>query len=294
MLYVVATPIGNLDDITLRALKTLENADLIAAEDTRHTMGLLSHFGIRKPLVSYYEHNKAERGPELIEKLRGGAEIALVSDAGLPGICDPGYELIKECIDNGIEVTVVPGACACVTALVLSGLPSSGFVFEGFAGRDKKSRAEFCGRVLNCKTTCVCYEAPHRLTKTLEALKETFDNAGTPDRQMAVIRELTKTHEEVLRGNAATLLDHFNAEPPRGEFVICIEGASGDPAPAGGSAACPENTSDPEGTKENIKKVYNEIIAGGTVPKEALKTVAVRSGIARNEAYKIIHGEGRS
>ncbi|MBP5729568.1 MAG: 16S rRNA (cytidine(1402)-2'-O)-methyltransferase, partial [Clostridia bacterium] len=184
MLYVVATPIGNLEDISARALRILSEVELIAAEDTRHTLGLLTHFGIKKPLVSYYEHNKLSRGPELLTKLEAGADIALVSDAGLPGICDPGYELIKSCVDAGIEVTVVPGPCACVTALVLSGLPTDGFVFEGFIGTDNKRRRAFFERLRKEPRTTVCYEAPHRILKTLAELEKLFADAGEPGRRV--------------------------------------------------------------------------------------------------------------
>ena len=282
MLYVVATPIGNLDDITLRALKTLKNADLIAAEDTRHTLGLLEHFGIKKPLVSYFEHNKLSRGPELLEKLEAGADIALVSDAGMPGICDPGRELIRDCIDRGIEVTVVPGASACVTALVLSGLPTDGFVFEGFIGTDNKQRSAFFDRLMRESRTTVCYEAPHRMLKTLAELNERFEAAGIPGRRIAVCRELTKTHEEVLRGTAGELLSKFEATGPRGEFVLCIEGSS---LP---ETSCGHVSAAEAGNEAEMRDYYNSLISGGSLPKEAMKALASRYGISRNEAYRIV------
>ncbi len=282
MLYVVATPIGNLDDITLRALKTLKNADLIAAEDTRHTLGLLEHFGIKKPLVSYFEHNKLSRGPELLEKLEAGADIALVSDAGMPGICDPGRELIRDCIDRGIEVTVVPGASACVTALVLSGLPTDGFVFEGFIGTDNKQRSAFFDRLMHESRTTVCYEAPHRMLKTLAELNERFEAAGIPGRRIAVCRELTKTHEEVIRGTAGELLSKFEATGPRGEFVLCIEGSS---LP---ETLCGHVSAAEAGNEAEMRDYYNSLISGGSLPKEAMKALASRYGISRNEAYRIV------
>lgn len=282
MLYVVATPIGNLDDITVRALKTLEKADLIAAEDTRHTLGLLEHFGIKKPLVSYFEHNKLSRGPELLEKLEAGTDIALVSDAGMPGICDPGWELIRDCIDRGIEVTVVPGASACVTALVLSGLPTDGFVFEGFIGTDNKQRSAFFERLMHETRTTVCYEAPHRMLKTLAELNERFTAAGIPGRRIAVCRELTKAHEEVSRGTAGELLSKFESAGPRGEFVLCIEGSLLPETSHARTVAAEA------GNEAEMRDYYNALISGGSLPKEAMKALASRYGISRNEAYRIV------
>ena len=282
MLYVVATPIGNLEDISARALRILSEVELIAAEDTRHTLGLLTHFGIKKPLVSYYEHNKLSRGPELLAKLEAGADIALVSDAGLPGICDPGYELIKSCVDAGIEVTVVPGPCACVTALVLSGLPTDGFVFEGFIGTDNKSRRAFFDRLRSEPRTTVCYEAPHRIIKTLEELCRIFTEAGEPARRVAIMRELTKTHEEAVRGSAAELLARFENDPPRGEFVLCIAGTDNT------ARANIEGPADDDAVRE----FYGGLTAGGAAPKEALKQTMERFGLTRNDAYKIIKVSG--
>lgn len=282
MLYVVPTPIGNLEDITLRALKTLENADLIAAEDTRHTLGLLEHFGIKKPVVSYYEHNKIARGPELIGKLEEGADIALVSDAGMPGICDPGWELVRDCIDRGIEVTVLPGACACVTALVLSGLSTAEFVFEGFIPVEKKQRRAFFEGLLREKRTAVFYEAPHKLVRSLEELDALLSEAGQSDRRFAAMRELTKTHEEALRGSVAELLAHFRETAPRGEFVLCLEGV-------GETAAEADR---PEPDAEEIGRAYSALLSEGRTPKDALKEITARYGISRNIAYKLIKVEG--
>ena len=282
MLYVVATPIGNLEDISARALRILSEVELIAAEDTRHTLGLLTHFGIKKPLVSYYEHNKLSRGPELLAKLENGADIALVSDAGLPGICDPGYELIKSCIDAGIEVTVVPGPCACVTALVLSGLPTDGFVFEGFIGTDNKRRRAFFERLRNEPRTTVCYEAPHRILKTLAELEKLFADAGEPDRRVAILRELTKTHEEALRGTATELITRFENEPPRGEFVLCIAGADDT------ASTAPDGPAD----ESVVRTFYEELIARGAAPKAALKDTMEKYGLTRNDAYRIVKVTG--
>ncbi len=292
MLYVVGTPIGNLDDITLRALKTLENADLIAAEDTRHTLSMLEHFGLKKPLISYFEHNKLSRGPEIIEKLKDGADVALVSDAGMPGICDPGYELIQSCIAENIPVTVIPGPSACVTALVLSGLPTDGFVFEGFIGTDNKTRRAFFNRLVSERRTTVCYEAPHRIIKTLSELSALFADNAMPDRRLSICRELTKKHEEILRGTAAELLIRFETDAPRGEFVVCIEGVkddsqtvcSSDRRVAGGSAGCSERT----GVEDEMREFYSSLISSGVLPKEAMRRLQERYGISRNETYRIV------
>ena len=290
MLYVVGTPIGNLDDITLRALRTLENADLIAAEDTRHTMSLLEHFGLKKPVISYFEHNKMSRGPEIVRKLKEGTEVALVSDAGMPGICDPGYELIRDSLAEGIEVTVIPGPSACVTALVLSGLPTDGFVFAGFIGTDNRSRRAFFDRLLCENRTTVCYEAPHRILKTLSELSTLFAGSGTPERRIALCRELTKVHEEVVRGTAAELLTRFEQDAPRGEFVVCIEGAKDvDRAGTGTGrrvAAGAENC--PDAAEEQMREFYSGLISSGALPKEAMKQLQEKYGISRNEAYRIV------
>ena len=198
MLYLVATPIGNLGDITIRALEILRQADLIAAEDTRRTMKLLNHYEIRTPVVSYYEHNKIVRGRELIEKLRSGLNIALVSDAGTPGISDPGADLVRLAAENEIPVSMAPGPAAGIMALVLSGFSTDRFVFEGFISRETKERQAFADRIRIEKRTVILYEAPHRLLRTLEFLADLLG----PDRKIAICRELTKVFEEIRRGNA--------------------------------------------------------------------------------------------
>lgn len=276
MLYVVATPIGNLGDISQRALEILENCDVVAAEDTRHTQKLLSHFNIKKPLISYYEHNKIARGPLLLEKLRNGENIALVSDAGTPGISDPGADLIKAATDEGLEVTMIPGPVAGIMALVLSGLPTDKFVFEGFIGTDNKKRHEFAEMIATEMRTVIIYEAPHRLLKTLEFLEEIIQ-----DRRIAVCRELTKTHEEVLRGTAKEHIAHFTENEPRGEFVLVIEGAK-------------EKTSRgliEETTAEDIFNKFNELSEKYTSEgvrrkkNDIIKEVAVFFNIPKNQAY---------
>ena len=276
MLYVVATPIGNLGDISPRALEVLENCDLIAAEDTRHTQKLLSHFDIKKTLVSYYEHNKVARGPLLIEKLHSGENIALVSDAGTPGISDPGADLIKAATDEGLEVSMIPGPVAGIMALVLSGLPTDKFVFEGFIGTDNKKKQEFADMIIEETRTVIIYEAPHRLLKTLEFLQHHIG-----DRRVAVCRELTKTHEEVLRGTATEHISHFTQIEPRGEFVLVIEGADKKTS----------RSHNEEATANDIFNKFNELsdkyASEGIRRKknDIIKEVAAFFNIPKNQAY---------
>ncbi len=272
MLYVVATPIGNLGDITLRALETLRSVDLIAAEDTRHTLGLLTHYDIHKPVVSYYEHNKMARGPELLEKLQTGTNIALVSDAGMPGISDPGHELIRDAIAAGVEVTVLPGPVAGITALVLSGFPTDHFVFEGFLPQDKKERKAFRQQLSEESRTTILYEAPHRLLRTLTELAQWFQEDGTPSRRVAACRELTKTYEEARRGSAGELVEHFTQNPPRGEFVLIIEGTAKE---------APVTTYTDEALFDQVQRY----IAQGHKPKEAMRLTAEATGVKKNEIY---------
>lgn len=275
MLYVVATPIGNLGDLSVRAREILSSCDLIAAEDTRRTQKLLTHFQIRKPLVSYYEHNKASRGPLLLEKLRSGQTIALVSDAGTPGISDPGADLIRAAVAEDLPVSMAPGPVAGIMALVLSGLPTERFVFEGFIGTDRKSREAFAEMIASEKRTVILYEAPHRLIKTLELL-----NAAASGRRLAVCRELTKAHEEIRRGTPAELLACFTEQEPRGEFVIVVEGAPQERPAAAASA---------ETVYQITEKIINDAAAAGCVIKksDALKEAAARLGISKNQAYAL-------
>lgn len=223
ILYLVATPIGNLEDITYRAVRTLEEADLIAAEDTRHTKKLLNHLDINRPIISYHEHNKKEKGPVLIEKLQEGAHIALVTDAGTPGISDPGEDLVKLCHEHGIAVTSTPGPVALITGLILSGLSTRRFVFEGFLPHDKKERKLVLEKLRDEHRTIILYEAPHRLKQTLQSLRDTLGN-----RSVAITRELTKKFEEVLPINLDEALEKYNETDPRGEYVLIIEGKSLD------------------------------------------------------------------
>ena len=219
MLYVVATPIGNLADISERALKVLSEVDFIAAEDTRNSLRLLTHFGISKTLVSYHEHNKREKGEEIVARLRGGESCAIITDAGTPAISDPGEDLVALCAENDIPVTSVPGACALISALALSGLPTARFVFEGFLPQ-KKGRQTKLNSLTDCKYTMVFYESPFRLVKTLEQLAEVLGS----DRRAAVCREITKLHEETQRGTLAELSQHYTEKGVKGEIVIIVAG----------------------------------------------------------------------
>lgn len=218
-LYLVATPIGNLEDITLRALKVLKEVDLIAAEDTRHTLGLLNHFEISKPLISYYKQNEKVKSEILIEKLNAGQNIAVVSDAGTPGISDPGEEIVKVAIENNIEIVPIPGACAFINALIASGMSSKEFEFIGFLSANKKERKDKLEEVKFETKTLIFYEAPHKLKTTLESMLEILG-----DRKIVLARELTKIHEEFIRGNISTILEQI--VDIKGEFVIIVEGNS--------------------------------------------------------------------
>lgn len=218
-LYLVATPIGNLEDITIRALNVLKSVDLIAAEDTRHTLGLLNHFEINKPLISYYKETEKKKSPILIEKLLNGTNIALVSDAGTPGISDPGEEIVKEAIKNNIDIVPIPGACAFVNALISSGMNTREFSFIGFLSANKKERKDKLEEIKYETRTLIFYEAPHKLKTTLESMLEVLG-----DRKIVLARELTKIHEEFIRGNLSTIVEQF--VDIRGEFVIILEGNS--------------------------------------------------------------------
>ena len=228
-LYICATPIGNLEDITYRVVRTLEEVDLIAAEDTRHSIKLLNHFNIKTPMTSYHEFNKYDKAVSLVEKMSRGMNIAIITDAGTPAISDPGEELVKQCIEAGIEVTSLPGPAACITALTLSGMATRRFCFEAFLPHDKKERALVLEELKNESRTIIIYEAPHRLVKTLEQLMESLGN-----RKISLCRELTKTHEEVIRTTLLEAIEMYSknagdkeeSNAPRGEYVLVIEGKS--------------------------------------------------------------------
>ena len=218
-LYLCATPIGNLDDITLRVLNTLKEVDLIAAEDTRHSIKLLNHFDIKTPMTSYHEFNKVEKARYLVEKMKEGTNIALITDAGTPGISDPGEELVRQCYEAGIELTSLPGPAACITALTISGMATRRFAFEAFLPMDKKEKARILQELKEETRTIILYEAPHRLVSTLTELKEALG-----DRRISICRELTKKYETVFRTTFEAALEFYQTEEPKGECVIVVEG----------------------------------------------------------------------
>ncbi len=271
-LYLCATPIGNLEDITFRVLRTLKEVDLIAAEDTRNSMKLLNHFEIKTPMTSYHEYNKIEKAYQLLAKLQEGKNIALVTDAGTPGISDPGEELVRICLEEGIEVTSLPGPAACITALTMSGQATRRFAFEAFLPRDKKERAFVLGELKNETRTIVLYEAPHHLVKTLEELHETLGNRG-----ISICRELTKRYEETVKTTLENALSHYEAHEPRGEYVLVVEGKSRAEI-ADEQKRAWENLS-----LEEHMAIYED---QGIAHKEAMKLVAKDRGIGKREVYQ--------
>lgn len=274
VLYLVATPIGNLEDITLRALRVLGEVDLIAAEDTRQTLKLLNHFEIKKPLVSYYEHNKTEKGGWLIRQLQEGKNLALVSDAGCPGISDPGEDLVRLAAENGVRVTMVPGPAAVVTGLVLSGLPTGRFSFEGFLPMNKRSRNE---RLLSLKDdtrTLVFYEAPHKLIHTL---KDIYAVLG--DRRITLARELTKKFEEIIRCTLPEAIERYANEPARGEFVLVLEGQD---------EARIEDSRKKSWESLTLQEHLELHMSGGLPKKDALKKVAEDRGMSKRDVYNAL------
>ena len=267
-LYIVATPIGNLEDITLRAINVLKNVDCIAAEDTRHTLKLLNHLEISKPLISYHRHNEETRSDLLIEKLLSGEDIALVSDAGTPGICDPGEEVIKKCIENNIKIIPIPGACAMINALICSGLDTKEFIFLGFLPLNKNLRKDKLKKIEFAKETVIIYEAPHKLKQTLKDLENILEN-----RKITVAREITKIHEEFVRGTASELLDIF--QDVKGEFVLIIEKSNKE------LVEDMQNLNDL--TLEEHYKYYEK---KGLDKKEIIKKIAKDRNVNKNEIYK--------
>ena len=272
ILYVVATPIGNLDDITLRAIKILQEVDLIAAEDTRHTLKLLNHLDISKPLISYHRHNEEVKSDILIEKLKEGQNIALVSDAGTPGISDPGSVIVSKCIENNIDFEVLPGATAFTTALVYSGLDTTRFVFRGFIPRETKDRKVLVEEIKDKKETLIFYESPHRLLDTLSFLKNSLGN-----RSIAVCRELTKLHEDIFRGTLEDAYNNFLENKPRGEFVLVLAGKSESEIKA---------ELEEEFSALTVEEHLKDLINKGMDKKEAIKTVAKMRNIPKKEVYK--------
>lgn len=271
VLYLCATPIGNLEDITLRALRVLREVDLIAAEDTRHTRKLLNRYGIKKPMLSYHEHNRRQRGGELLARLLAGQKIALVADAGMPGISDPGADLVSLALAEGIPVVPIPGPNAALTALVVSGLPTSSFCFEGFLPAAAGPRRRRLEELKKEKRTMIFYEAPHRLLKTLADMLEILG-----DRPVAVARELTKLHEEVWRGTLAGALEYFGQHPPRGEFTLVVGGA--------------KESEDPWLDLSPAEHVAL-LVEMGLSKKEAIRQVAKQRNLPRREVYSQVHRE---
>lgn len=270
-LYLVATPIGNLEDITLRALRVLKEVDLIAAEDTRQTLKLLNHFNISKPLTSYYEHNKLDKGNKLIKQLMEGKNIALVSDAGSPGISDPGEDLVKLAIENDIDVTMIPGPVAAITGLVLSGLPAGRFAFEGFLSVNKRSRKERLESLKNETRTIIFYEAPHKLIYTLKDLYAVLGN-----RKIVLARELTKKFEEIIRCTLEEAIEMYTHQAPKGEFVLIIEGADENVIKAQKADKWSEM---------DLEQHVNMYMEQGMDKKNAIKKVADDRGISKREVY---------
>lgn len=271
-LFLVPTPIGNLKDITVRALEVLKDVDLIAAEDTRQSLKLLNHYEIKKPLVSYHKHNEQFKSSELIGKLKDGKSIALVTDAGTPGISDPGSVIVRSCIDEGIDFEVLPGATAITTALVHSGLDTSAFIFKGFLPRENKQRKEIIEDLLMRKETIIFYEAPHRLKTTLEFLKDSFGN-----RKISICRELTKIHEEILRLTLLDAVGYYKDKEPRGEYVLVLDGKSEDEI---------QSEKQEEWKDISIEEHIIKYINNGLTKKEAIKMVAKERNLSKSNIYK--------
>ena len=271
-LYLCATPIGNLEDMTYRAVRVLSEVDLIAAEDTRNSIKLLNHFQIKTPMTSYHEHNRREKGIKLVEQLREGISIALITDAGMPAISDPGEDLVRQCHEEGIAVTALPGASACVTALALSGLPTKRFSFEGFLPNDNKKNRQLLEELKNETRTIILYESPHRLKQTIKVLEEYLGN-----RKITICRELTKRYETILQSTLQEAALRYKEEVPRGEFVLIIEGKA------------------QEEILEEVKQKWESMSIEehmqyyedeGMQKKDAMKAVAKDRGIRKNEVYK--------
>lgn len=266
VLFIIGTPIGNLKDITLRALDTLKDIDLIAAEDTRQTKKLLNHFSIIKPIVSYHEHNKYSKGPGLVQELKAGKNIGLVSDAGMPGISDPGADLVQACIEEDIKITVIPGPSALITGLVASGLDTNGFIFAGFFPRSSKERKKVLESLGQEQRTIIFYESPRRLLGTLEIIRNSWG-----DRQCCIARELTKLYEEFQRGRISEILSAYEIKTVKGEITLLLEGKT--------------IREDYKPSWEIIESYYLELIGEGKSRKEAVKEAAKHWGVSKRELY---------
>ena len=271
-LYLCATPIGNLEDITFRVLRTLKEVDLIGAEDTRHSIKLLNHFRIKTPMTSYHEYNKVEKAKYLVSLLQEGKNIALITDAGTPGISDPGEELVRQCYEAGIEVSSLPGPAACITALTMSGMATRRFAFEAFLPSDKKERAMVLAELAEETRTIVLYEAPHHLLRTLEELREQIGN-----RKITICRELTKKYEEAKQSFIDDMIDHYSLNEPKGEFVLVIEGKSFDEKVKEEQESWLELT---------IAEHLDYYVNRGMNKKEAMKQVAKDRGISKRDVYQ--------
>lgn len=271
ILYLVATPIGNLDDITVRALNTLKTVDMIACEDTRHSLKLFNHFDIAKPLTSYHEHNKQEKGEYLVQKLLDGENIALVTDAGTPAISDPGEDLVKRCIENGIRVVPVPGAVALVNALIISGQNTQRFSFEGFLSVNRKNRFEHLTSVADDERTLIFYEAPHKLLRTLGDMLEIFG-----DRSISIVKEITKIHENCSKTTLSEAIAYFEQTPPKGEYVLIVSGKNRQ-------QAIDEQRA--EVMSMSVKEHVDMLIGTGLGKKEAIKEAAIQRGVPKRDVY---------
>lgn len=269
VLYIVGTPIGNLSDFSPRAVETLQNVDFIAAEDTRVSLKLLTHFGIQKPLISYHEHNLRERGEYILSRIENGESCAIVTDAGMPCISDPGEDLVRLCAERGIEMHVVPSPTAAMSALAISGLPTSRFSFEGFLSVTKKQRQAHLDEVKYFKRTLIFYEAPHKLLYTLSDMLEALG-----DRKIALCRELTKIHEEVLRGTISEMIEYYKEKSPKGEYVLIIEGA--------------KEEEQEKITLEKACEMAGQLIADGKKASDACKEIAKLTGFSKSEIYNVI------
>lgn len=272
MLYLCATPIGNLEDMTFRAVRVLREVDVIAAEDTRNSIKLLNHFEIKTPMTSYHEYNKIEKGKHLVQRMLAGESVALITDAGTPGISDPGEELVAMCYETGVPVTSLPGASACITALTLSGLPTRRFAFEAFLPSDKKERKATLAELINETRTIVLYEAPHRLLKTLAELLETLGN-----RRLTVCRELTKKYETAFVTTIEDACAYYEANAPRGECVLVLEGKSRDEI---------VQEAQEKWEELSIEEHMNHYLEQGIEKKAAMKQVARDRGISKRDVYQ--------
>ena len=271
-LYVVATPIGNLSDLSPRAVEVLKSVDFVAAEDTRNSGILLKYFGIKKPLVSYHEHNVSKRGGEIVEKLLQGQTCALVSDAGMPAVSDPGEVLVRQCHENGLRVSAIPGPCAVVTALAMTGISTKRFCFEGFLSTAYNSRMKHLNSLVDEKRTIVIYEAPHKLRGTLDDILLVLG-----DRKISLVREISKKYEEVLLTTLSDAVAYYKENEPRGEFVLVIEGA-------------PEKN-DAEISEEDIRKAFADAVSEGMTKSAASAAVAKKFGLLRRDVYDMFKGE---